>query len=353
MILLGADTHKRSHTIAAINAITGEVLGDETVAVGRVGFLAALGWARGLGEERVWAIEDCRHVSGSFERFLIELGERVVRVPTRLMAGQRRSARVRGKSDSIDALAVARAAMHEGVDRLPVAQLAGPELEIRLLVDHRERLVKMRTALVSDLLWHLHDLWPEQTFPGSALISKKWGDRVGRRLASAEQTARVRVARDELRQVRELSRRIADLKTEIAALVVVVAPHLLSEPGFGALTAGKLLGEVAGANRFKTDAQLARAGGIAPIPVSSGNTNRYRLDRGGNRQLNCAIHRIAVTRARCHPESQAYMARKRAEGKTSKEALRCLKRHLTRRIWHLLQTPTPDGALELSLNLLT
>jgi len=107
MILLGADTHKRSHTIAAINATTGEVLGDETVPVGRDGFLAALDWARGLGSERVWAIEDCRHVSGSLERFLIAVGERVVRVPTRLMAGQRRSARVRGKSDSIDAMAVA------------------------------------------------------------------------------------------------------------------------------------------------------------------------------------------------------------------------------------------------------
>jgi len=238
--------------------------------------------------------------------------------------------------------------MHEGVDRLPAAQLAGPELEIRLLIDHRERLVKMRTALVNDLLWHLHDLWPEQQFPGSALISKKWGDRVSRRLAGAEQTARVRVARDELRQIRELSRRITDLKVEIAALIVLVAPQLLEEPGFGPLTAGKLIGEVAGADRFKTDAQLARAGGIAPIPVSSGNTNRYRLDRGGNRQLNCAIHRIAVTRARCHPETQAYIARKRAEGKTHKDAMRCLKRHLTRRIWHLLQTPTPDGASELS-----
>jgi transposase len=343
MILLGVDSHKRSHTIAAINAATGEVLGDETVAVGRTGFVAALDWARNLGNERVWALEDCRHVSGSFERFLIEIGERVLRVPTRLMAGQRRSARVRGKSDSIDALAVARAAMQEGIDRLPVAHLAGPELEIRLLIDHRERLVAMRTALVNDLLWNLHDLWPEQTFPGSALISKKWGDRVSRRLAAAEQTARVRVARDELRQVRELSRRITDLKAEISALVVLVAPHLLEEAGFGPLTAGKLIGEVAGAGRFNTDAQLARAGGIAPIPVSSGNTNRNRLDRGGNRQLNCAIHRIAVTRARCHPETQAYIARKRAEGKTHRDAMRCLKRHLTRRIWHLLKdldTPT-------------
>ena len=109
------------------------------------------------------------------------------------------------------------------------------------------------------------------------------------------------------------------------------------------MTAGKLIGEIAGAHRFSTDAKLARASGIAPIPVSSGNTNRHRLDRGGNRQINTAIHRIAVTRARCHPETKAYLDRKRAEGKTTKEAIRCLKRHLARRIWHLLTDAAPPG----------
>jgi transposase len=338
MIVLGADMHKRSHTIAAVVAATGELLDAQTVAVGDRGFLAAVDWARGLGEERVWALEDCRHVSGSFERFLIVRGERVVRVSTRLMAAERRGGAGRGKSDRIDAVAVSRAALREGIERLPVAELAGVELDIRLLVDHRERLVRMRTALYNDVLWHLHDLWPEQTFPGCALLSKKWMIHVARRLGHAEQTARVRVARDELRHMRELTHTINGLETEIADLVDQVAPHLLDEPGFGPLTAGKLIGEIAGAERFTSDAKLARAGGIAPIPASSGNTNRHRLDRGGNRQINTAIHRVAVTRARCHPETQAYIARKRAEGKTNKEALRCLKRHLTRRVWHLLQT---------------
>ena len=339
MILLGADMHKGSHTIAAIAASSGVVLDDQTITVGKRGFAAVLEWARGLDGERVWALEDCRHVSGSFERFLLVNGERVVRVATRLMAGERRAARERGKSDRIDALAVARAALREGVERLPAAELAGPELEIRLLVDHRERLVRMRTALYSDVLWHLHDLWPEQTFAGSALLSKKWSVRIARRLARAEQTARVRIARDELRHMRELSATINALETEIAELVDQVAPQLLAEPGFGPLTAGKLIGEIAGAQRFSTDAKLARAGGIAPIPISSGKTDRHRLDRGGNRQINTAIHRVAVTRARCHPETRAYIERKRAEGKTHREALRCLKRHLARRIWHLLQPP--------------
>ena len=119
MIVLGADTHKRSHTIAAVAAATGELLGEQTVAVGRRGFGALLRWARGLDGERVWALEDCRHVSGSLERFLIERGERVLRIPTHLTAKARRSARQRGKSDPIDALNVARAALQEGLDVVP------------------------------------------------------------------------------------------------------------------------------------------------------------------------------------------------------------------------------------------
>jgi transposase len=342
MIVLGADMHKSSHTIAAVAAGTGELLGDETVHVGKQGFAAVLGWARGLDGERVWALEDCRHVSGAFERFLLGRGERVVRVTSRLMAGERRVARERGKSDRIDALAVARAALREGLDRLPVAELAGVELDIRLLVDHRERLVRMRVAIYNDLLWHLHDLWPEQTLPGCSLLYKKWAGRIGRRLARTEQTARVRIARDELRHLRELSPTINALEAEIAGLVARVAPQLLAEPGFGPLTAGKLIGEIAGVQRFATDAKLARAGGIAPIPVSSGKTDRHRLDRGGNRQINTAIHRVAVTRLRCHPETRDYIARKRAEGKSTTEAIRCLKRHLARRIWHLLQAAPPS-----------
>ncbi len=343
MIVLGADTHKRSHTVAAVSAATGEVVGEQTVQVGAKGFAALVVWARRLDSERVWALEDCRHVSGSFERFLIQRGERVLRVTTKLMADSRRRARGRGKSDSIDAIAVARAALQEGLDALPAAQLEGPELDLRLLVDHRERLVRQRVALNNTLQWHLHDLWPELELPGSSLFYGRWAPRVARRLARAEQTMRVRIARDELRRLRELSQTIKALEREIAGLVATVAPQLLTEPGFGPLTAAKLVGEIAGADRFATDAKLARAAGLAPIPASSGNTNRHRLDRAGNRQINAAIHRVAVTRARCHPETRDYIARKTAEGKTHREAIRCLKRHLARRVWHLLQPPHPVG----------
>src|SRR3954447_4621880 len=123
MIVLGADTHKRSHTIAAVAAISGELLGEQTAQAGAKGSAALLGWARSLGSDRVWALEDCRHVSGSLERFLIERGERVLRVHSKLMSASRREARGRGKSDSIDALSVARAALREGLESLPAAHL--------------------------------------------------------------------------------------------------------------------------------------------------------------------------------------------------------------------------------------
>ena len=343
MIVFGADMHKSSHTIAAVAAPTGELLGDKTVQVAARGFAAVLDWARGLDAERVWALEDCRHVSGSFERFLIGRGERVVGVAPRLMADSRRTGRARGKSDQIDALAVARAAPREGIESLPTAQLAGVELDLRLLVDHRERLVRQRTALCNDIRWNLHDLWPELSLPGGALFARKWLTKISRRLARAEQTARVRIARDELRRINDLSRAVDALESEIAELVAQIAPQLLDEAGCGPLTAAKLVGEIAGADRYSSDAKLARAAGLAPIPVSSGRTNRHRLDRGGNRQINAAIHRIALTRARIHPETIAFIERKTAEGKTKREATRALKRHLARRIWQLLRTPpTPN-----------
>src|SRR4051794_29843790 len=179
MIVIGADTHKVSHTLAAVQETTGRTIAEQTVKAKRRSFDDLLRWARGLGEERVWAIEDCRHVSGALERFLLARGERVTRVPPKLMAGARKSARERGKSDAIDAVAIARAAIREGLDSLPVAQLAGPERDVRLLVDHRERLVAHSTGLIHALRWGLHDRWPEIRDPPPAHIHSTWHARPG------------------------------------------------------------------------------------------------------------------------------------------------------------------------------
>src|SRR3954453_4181524 len=146
MVVIGTDTHKRSHTMAAVEAASGRLLAEQSVAARRRSFEAVLTWARGHGAERGGAIEDCRHVSGALERFLLARGEAVVRVAPKLTVRERGAARERGKSDAIDAVAIARAALREGLHTLPIAQLAGPELDVPLLVDHRERLIAQRTA---------------------------------------------------------------------------------------------------------------------------------------------------------------------------------------------------------------
>jgi transposase len=154
----------------------------------------------------------------------------------------------------------------------------------------------------------------------------------------------VRVARELVRQITARTTRIRELQAELAALVESCAPQLLAERGCGPLTAAKLIGEIAGADRFATDAKLARTGGAAPIAASSGNSTRHRLDRGGNRQLNCALHRLAVNKANWDADTAADLERKRAERKSREEALRCLKRHLARRAWRLLRSaPTPNA----------
>jgi transposase len=342
MIVIGSDPHKASHMLAAVDPAVGEHRATHEAASSVEGMDAALRWARRLDCERVWAIEDCRHVSGRFERFLVARGETVVRVPPKLMAGARRCARQPGKSDVIDAVAVARAALREGVQRLPTARLDDAALEIRLLLDHHDDLVGDRSDCQRRLRWHLHDLFGELDIPAGALDRAIWLDRLARKLSREPQTARVRIAREQIRMIKAQTRRIRELVAEIETLVAAYAPQLLAEVGCGPLTAAKLIGEIAGADRFSSDAQLARAAGVAPIPVSSGRRDRHRLDRGGNRQLNLALHRLAVNRGRLDPATADYLTRKQAEGKTRMEALRCLKRHLSRRVWQLLRAPTSD-----------
>lgn len=335
MIVIGIDPHKRTHTAAAVEASTGELRGERTVSARQQGHSQLLTWGGQLGPERLWALEDCRHVSVSLERFLLAAGEQVVRVPPKLMAGARKGARTRGKSDAIDALAVARAALRE--PQLPAARLEGVEREIRLLSDHREDLVGERTRIQQRLRWHLHELEPSLELPAGCLDRRVWLDRLSRRLARREQTIQVRICRELVGRCRELSRRAAELERELQALVESHASALLELPGCGVLTAAKLLGETGCASRFASDAKLAMHAGAAPLPASSGARQRHRLNRSGNRQLNCALHRMAITQGRCYPPARAYLERKEREGHSRKEALRCLKRHLARSVYRTLR----------------
>lgn len=331
MIVIGVDVHKHSLTAVAVDEL-GRTLAERSGQVEQ----ELVDWARSLSEERLWALEDCRHVTRALERTLQDQGERLVRVPPRLTAPQRRRGRTRGKSDAIDALAIARAALQE-------PELDGPRAgeqtlrELKLLVDHRDDLVDERRRCQQRLRWHLHELDPSLGVPLGALDRAVWLDRLSRLLARREQTTQARIARDLIARCRSLNRSIVELERELQQRTTTIAPRLLALPGCGALSAAKLLCEIGPVERFRTDAQLARHAGVAPLDASSGKHQRHRLDRGGNRQLNCALHRIAVTQGRVHAPARAYLERKQAEGKSRREAIRCLKRQLARTVYSTLK----------------
>lgn len=331
MIVVGVDVHKHSLSAVAVDELGRQVDAWEGTSGDEL-----LSWSRRVGRCRLWAVEDCRHVTRGLERTLVRQRQRLVRVPPRLTAPERRHGRTRGKSDLIDALAIARAALRE-----PALDSPRPEeaqlRELKLLVDHRDDLVDERRRAQQRLRWHLHELDPTLQVPLGALDRAVWLDRLSRQLARREQTTQVRIARELLGRCRTLTRSVLELDGELQTQTTTLAPRLLELPGCAALTAAKLLCEIGPIDRFRSDAQLARHAGVAPVEASSGKHQRHRLDRGGNRQLNCALHRIAITQGRVHPPARAYLERKQAEGKSRREALRCLKRQLARTIYTTLK----------------
>lgn len=339
---LGIDAHKRTHTVVAIDDV-GRQLGQKTTTGTTTDdHLALMRWAERFDGERRWAVEDCRHLSRRLEADLLRAGEVIVRVPPKLMAHARDAARTYGKSDPIDALAVGRAALTH--PDLPIARLDGPTRELRLLVDHREDLVAERTRCINRLRWHLHELDPAWDPPARSLVRLKHIDAVAARLAGFDGPV-ARIAAEIVAHARQLTVRETELEREISVLVRQLAPTLLGLVGVGALTAAKILAETADVTRFKSKDAYARHNGTAPLPVWSGNRERHRLSRTGNRQLNAAIHRIAVTQMRCHPDARVYLNRRLANHNTKTEALRALKRRLSDVVFrNLLADAEPTAA---------
>ena len=342
MVVLGADLHKRSHTIVVIDA-TGRQLAEKTIAATDAGHLELRRWAA-QWPERTWGLEDCRHLSRRLDAELVRAGELVVRVSPKLMAGTRRSGREPGKSDPIDALAVARAVLRE--PDLPVASLDGPDREVRLLVDHREDLVGERTRHEQRLRWFLVELALAEPAPrslGRTVVQ------VALAAALAGRTEPVaRFARDLLARIVELSATIRTLEREIEDLVRSSAPTLLALSGCGALTAAKIIGESAGISRFRSKEAFARHNGSAPVPVWSGNVVRHRLNRGGNRQLNVALHRIAITQIRLAGPGKAYLDHRQASGDSRTEAIRALRRRLSDEVFRRLRADEATGSTGLA-----
>jgi len=296
-----------------------------------------------------FAVEDCRHLTRRLEGDLLRAGQQVVRVHTRLMADARRSVRRPGRSDPIDAEAVALASLRE--PDLPVAQLDGPARDVKLLVDTRADLVVQRTQAASRLRWYLNRLDPTLQVPSRGLRRHCVVTELTEHLADQPGLV-ARLARDLLTRIGQLNHDINAFEREIRDRVRTLAPTLLELPSCGVLSAAVLLGETADVRRFRSRDAYARFTGTAPIPVWSGNSDRVRLNRGGNRTVNCALHMIAVTQARgVGDRGKAYVDKQISAGKTKREALRLLRRPLSdaaftalRADAHLLDRPEDAAA---------
>ncbi|MEE6140299.1 IS110 family transposase [Mycobacterium sp. 050128] len=334
-VVIGVDAHKATHTFVGVDSV-GRKLAEITVAATTDGHLEALSWARDTFRgDLVWGVEDCRNLSTRLENDLLHAGQHVVRVPPQLMARTRASARTRGKSDPIDALAVARAVLRE--PDLPVASHDDTSRELKLLVDRREHLVQYRRATMNRLMWRVHELDPphaskrmrlDHELPRQALRS--W--------LATQPGLLAELAYDELTDIARLTDEIDALERRIAVRVRAAAPSLLTLFGCAELTAAKLIGETAGVHRFRSEAAYARHAGLAPIPHTSGGSQvRLRGSRCGNRQLNAALFRIAFTQLRGGSGAD-YYRRRRDAGDTHAKALRCLERKIVRKVYTHLRT---------------
>jgi transposase len=336
MMVVGVDPHKQSHTAVAVDEL-GRKRAQQTVRARRDGHRELIGWARTVAAAgRVWAVEDVRHVAGGLIRELLAAGEMVVFVPPKLMAGVRRGGRERGKSDPIDALAIARAALREDA-ALPAARLDEQVLEVRRLADHREDLVAERTRVISRLRWLVHDLAPELAPAPRALAGSRARAKLEAGLRTLPGSAGRRIALSQLARITALTAEAGQAEQELAVLVHRLVPALLQVTGVAVITAAKILGETGDIRRFRSLAAFARHNGTAPIPASSGNHEVHRLNRAGNRQLNAALHRIALVQGRCHDGARALLARRgETAHETRKASLRVLKRHLSDIVYHAL-----------------
>src|SRR5258708_15989338 len=277
MVTFGGDSHKRSHTLVAVDE-NGRQLAERTVPATSSGYMA--GWdGAGQWSEGRWALENCRHLSRVLESDLLSAGEAVVQVSPKLMGVARRTGRELGKSDPIDALAVARAALRE--QHLPVAQLEGKSREVKLLVDHGEDLGGERTRIQNRLLWHLHELEPGYQVVASGLLRTVVLVEVSRRLEKHSGVV-AEIANELVARLVELTQSVKRLQRRLEELMRELAPNLLRLPGCAALSAAKLVPETDDVSRFRSSAAFSMHNGTAPIPVWAGNQQRHRLNPGHN-----------------------------------------------------------------------
>lgn len=333
MGVVGIDTHKATLAACAIDA-GGQVVAERIVPNERAGFEALLGWLRELGDVTRVGLEGSAGYGAAAARFLLAAGLPAVEVPPQLSHRERLRTRRAGKSDPGDALAIARVALREL--ELPPVRAADASRELKLLVEARDDLAAEATRVRNRLHADLVVIAPGYSAVAANLVAEKYRRAAGR-LVRRMPGVQAELARARLVRLGQLATEIRGLDGRIEGLV---ADHpLRSLWGAGPLVTAKLLGEVGDIRRFRSADAFAMLAGVAPIPASSGQVSRMRLNRGGNRQINRALHGIVLAQVRTYPPAQAFVARKRAEGKSWREALRALKRHLARIVFRLLSQP--------------
>jgi transposase len=338
--VVGVDTHRDEHVLAVVAAPAGTVVAQRALAASAGGYGQALRFAQQQAEgARVWAVEGAGHFGAGLARYLSERGETVLEVGR----SSRSERRLRGKDDQLDAVRAARAALTS--EPLPLLRSGEHREALRLLliarrsaVDvRREALVQLRSVIVTApdrLREELREL------PVRRLLDRCCRLRRSAAAAPDEQAARL-VLRTLARRIEAASTEAEELEREIRAHIGALAPGLLEEPGVGPIVAAQLVVAWSHRGRVRSEAAFARLAGVAPLPASSGQTTRHRLSRGGDRQLNRALHTVVLHRRQHDPATKDYIARRIAEGKSRREATRLLKRYLARHLFRLLQQQQP------------
>lgn len=329
----GGDTHKSSFVLAAVDALGSEIAWKE-FDNHRAGCLEALRWIRSFEGTRLIGIEGTGMYGALLARVLMEAGEQVREVPTLLVRGERKKTPSKGKSDRVDAFAVAKVvAKEEGLTEpksSPVCE------ELKLLVDERASLVQTKTQLINQLHADLVMLRPgyERQIPR---LTRKIHFSQVRKMLRGERSIRGLLVRERLSEIDRILARVSRLEALIKEKVIESGTTLHHQRGIGFVLAGMILGEVGHASRIPTEGAFAMLSGTAPIEASSGKVKHHRLNRRGNRRLNYAIHSIALVRSRSDAATRAFMLKKRAEGKSYRDAMRCLKRHISNSIYRQLR----------------
>jgi transposase len=340
--VLGVDTHRDEHVIAVVSAPAGAVVAGSAAPADGRGYRELLRLAeRHAPGRRAWAIEGTGSYGAGLARFLAGRGEKVLE----LSRTPRAERRLRGKDDELDAVRTARAALASEALALPRAGEQREALRLLLVarrsaVDvRREALTQLRAVIVTAPERLRDEL---RRLPKGKLLDRC--SRLRRTTAAADEAATRLVLRSLARRVQAATTEAAELEQEIAVHVRALAPALLDEPGVGPIVAAQLLVAWSHRGRLRSEACFARLAGVAPLPASSGQTTRHRLSRGGDRQLNRALHTIVLHRRQHDATTRDYIAKRIAEGKSRRDATRLLKRYLARHLYRLLENQEPPMA---------